>query len=107
MSSPPRTPVGASPSPALLERFLVHRDREIAAAREALGREDFAWLATLGHNLHGSGSSFGFPRLSVLGGQIEVAAQNGEASELARLLAQLASAVLDASGHGTRKVDEK
>jgi HPt (histidine-containing phosphotransfer) domain-containing protein len=107
VSSPPRRPVVASPSPALRERFLEHRVLETAAASDALGRADFEWLATLGHNLHGSGSSFGFPHLGVLGGQIEIAAQKGDLRQLAELLARLASAVSEASGHGTRKVDGK
>ena len=76
----------------------MHRAREIAAAWEALGRADFASLVTLGHNLHGSGSSFGFPRLSALGRRIEAAAQACDASRLAELLARLASAVSDAVG---------
>lgn len=119
VSPPPREPLGASPSPALRARFLVHRVRETTTAREALDRGDFAWLATLGHNLHGSGRSFGFPPLSVLGAQIETAAVAGDAVRLTELLVQLASAVADAvgadmprakslrpgtSGHGSSKV---
>jgi HPt (histidine-containing phosphotransfer) domain-containing protein len=93
----------SSPSPALRERFLVHRVAEIAAAPEALGREDFAWLETLGHNLWGNGSTFGFPQLSVLGQEVEVAARAHDARTLAHLLARLASAVSEAAGHGTRR----
>jgi hypothetical protein len=97
----------------------VHRARETVTAREALGRGDLAWLGTLGHNLHGSGRSFGFPPLSVLGAQIEAAAMAGDTSRLTELLVLLASAVADAigvetpraksvrgsgaSGHGSRK----
>jgi HPt (histidine-containing phosphotransfer) domain-containing protein len=91
------------PSPALRERFLVHRVAEIAAAHEALGREDYEWLETLGHNLWGSGSTFGFPRLSVLGRGVEAAARAHDAGALAQLLARLDSAVSDAVGHGTRR----
>jgi HPt (histidine-containing phosphotransfer) domain-containing protein len=120
VSPPPREPLGPSPSPALRARFLVHRTWETATAREALDRRDFAWLATLGHNLHGSGRSFGFPPLSVLGAQIETAAMAGDTRQLTDLLVRLASAVADAvgadmprarslrgsgtSGHGSRKV---
>jgi HPt (histidine-containing phosphotransfer) domain-containing protein len=98
VSPPPREPLSASPSPALRARFLVHRARETATAREALDRGDLAWLATLGHNLHGSGRSFGFPPLSVLGAQIEAAATAGDATRLTELLVLLASAVADAIG---------
>jgi HPt (histidine-containing phosphotransfer) domain-containing protein len=118
--TPPREPLGPSPSPALRARFLVHRTWETAAAREALDRRDYAWLATLGHNLHGSGRSFGFPPLSVLGAQIETAATAGDASHLTELLVRLAAAVAEAlgadmprakspepPGHGSRKVGRR
>jgi CheY-like chemotaxis protein len=87
---------GPSPSPALRERFLAHRAREVVTARAALRRGDFELLLTLGHNLRGNGVSYGFPRLSVLGRQIESAALARQEGDLEELLVQLAGAVAEA-----------
>jgi CheY-like chemotaxis protein len=92
-----RKPDTALPAPALRTRFLSHRAVEITAARAALGRRDFEHLATFGHNLQGSGSSYGFPGLSELGRRIEAAAGEQDAQGAAVLLTDLASAVLDAT----------
>ena len=92
-----RRPAGLSPSPALRDKFLAHRAREVVTAREALGRGDFELLATLGHNLRGNGASFGFPRLSLLGQRIEAAAQMRDGHTLGEVLSELACAVSDAA----------
>jgi CheY-like chemotaxis protein len=95
-----RGAAGPSPSPALRERFLARRAREVATAREALRRRDFAALETLGHNLRGNGPSYGFPRLGVLGRRIEAAAQAREVRRLETLLSQFASDVSDLASNG-------
>lgn len=101
MNAPPRNrsvakDVAGSPSPALRERFLLHRAQDIATAHEALDREDFTWLETLGHNLMGSGSSFGFPDMSAVARDVEAAAQSRDAGAVREALARLASAVAEA-----------
>jgi CheY-like chemotaxis protein len=89
--------VTTTPTPALKAKFLSHRAVEIAAARAALRRRDFDHLATVGHNLQGSGSSYGFPGLSALGQHIEAAAKACDARSMVTLLSELASAVFGAT----------
>ena len=91
---------GPSPSPALRERFLEHRAREVVTARAALRRGDFEFLLTLGHNLRGNGVSYGFPRLSVLGRRIESAAVARQEADMEELLVQLGGAVAEAVALG-------
>ena len=91
---------GPSPSPALRERFLDHRAREVVRARAALRRGDFEFLLTLGHNLRGNGVSYGFPRLSVLGRRIESAALARQEADMEELLVQLGGAIAEAVGLG-------
>jgi CheY-like chemotaxis protein len=95
-----RGSAATSPTPTLKASFLSHRAVEITAARAALRRRDFDHLATVGHNLQGSGASYGFPGLSGLGQRIEAAASAGDAAGLAALLTELASAVSDATSVG-------
>jgi CheY-like chemotaxis protein len=92
----------SSPGPTLTARFLSHRSAEIASARAALDRGDFEHLAMVGHKLQGTGGSYGFPAMSVLGRRIEAAADAREASALSALLGDLASAVSDAAELETR-----
>jgi CheY-like chemotaxis protein len=92
-----RRPKAALPAPELRTKFLSHRAVEVEAAQAALDRRDFDHLATFGHNLQGSGSSYGFPGLSELGRRIEAAAAGRDAPSVDALLIELASAVLDAT----------
>jgi CheY-like chemotaxis protein len=92
--------VSRMPTPALKASFLLHRAAEITAARAALRRRDFEHLATVGHNLQGSGKSYGFPAMSALGQRIEASAKASDARAVALLLTELASAVCDASSGG-------
>jgi CheY-like chemotaxis protein len=87
----------AGPSRALRESFLSNRVREVVMAREALERGDLPWLQTLGHKLRGNGTSYGFPRLSALGGLIEDAARARDQGRLRELLAGLGSVCQESS----------
>jgi HPt (histidine-containing phosphotransfer) domain-containing protein len=73
----------------------------MGAARAALERGDFERLATLGHNLQGSGASFGFPAMSGLGKRIERAAEGKDAAGVAELLIELESTLSEATDVGT------
>jgi CheY-like chemotaxis protein len=86
-----------SPSPSLEEQFLSQRVREVGVARVALERGDFERLTTLGHNLQGSGPSYGFPGMSALGKRIEKSAESKDATAVADLLIELESALSDAT----------
>ncbi len=64
----------------------------------ALDQQDLETVATLGHNMAGSGGSFGFPAISTFGAAIQ---QTAEASNPAAARAEIEALVLFLSGAGT------
>jgi HPt (histidine-containing phosphotransfer) domain-containing protein len=56
-------------------RYTSRRFADLVRCRECLERRDFETIQTIGHNLKGNGSSFGFPELSALGEKIESSAR--------------------------------
>ncbi|HEX7665060.1 MAG TPA: Hpt domain-containing protein, partial [Polyangiaceae bacterium] len=60
---------------ALVPGFLANRQNDVKAIRKALVSEDFEIIANIGHKLRGNGATFGFPDLSKVGEQIELAAR--------------------------------
>ena len=78
---------------AILSRFLSNVRKNPAAIAAALGRGDYDTVRSLGHNMKGTGASFGLPQISVLGDRLERAAKEQSAdavlvanSELAQFL---------------------
>jgi len=77
------------PSPefeALRAEYLNNRSSEFRALSRALRREDFAVLATTGHNLKGTGAAYGFAELTELGRALETAAKDRDSHRLEALL---------------------
>ncbi len=74
---------------ALLPRFLGHRRRDVASIRAALASDDFETVARLGHNMRGSGVSYGFPNVSLIGEELEAAADARDARRVDEQLALL------------------
>ena len=66
----------------LVPGFLTNRRAEAQAMRRALERSDLTGLTRLGHDLRGCAPSYGFHELGLLGGEVEAAAQRGDAAEL-------------------------
>ncbi|NKC11856.1 MAG: hypothetical protein GKR94_06535 [Gammaproteobacteria bacterium] len=58
--------IGADPEP-LLPRFLARRGTELETLRHALAVADWVILKDISYSLKGSGGSYGFKRLSVIG----------------------------------------
>jgi CheY-like chemotaxis protein len=65
--------------PERVAQFLARRRAEIAPLREALALGDFATVRSIAHNLKGVGASFGFPRISELGEDLEESARASDA----------------------------
>ena len=101
-------PSGGEVNPALIrstlaaERLALQSPRYLANCREnvvkmllALDVLDLETVATLGHNLAGSGASFGLPAISAIGASIQTTAEaddpNGARAEIASLAAFLDS----------------
>jgi CheY-like chemotaxis protein len=82
---------------ALLPKFIDHRERDIVAVREAILRLDFLAIATIGHNLRGNAASYGFPELSALGENLELAANERDVPGVDDVFERLAECV-----HGIR-----
>ena len=80
------------------ERLALQSPKYLANCREnamkmqvALDMHDLETVATLGHNLTGSGSSFGFPVISAIGAIIQKTANSGEKSGARDAIASLAA----------------
>ncbi len=56
-------------------RFLANCRENVARMLTALDQPDFETVATLGHNMAGSGTSFGFPEISSFGAMIQKTAE--------------------------------
>lgn len=73
----------------LVSEYLVNRARDIEEIRAAAERGDFETIHVIGHNLQGSGGSYGFDEISVVGGELQRAAGAADTGEIARLLLRL------------------
>jgi HPt (histidine-containing phosphotransfer) domain-containing protein len=60
--------------PELQQRYIGHRERDVATIIAAMKRDDFELIATLGHNMRGTAASYGYPEVGAIGEQIEAAA---------------------------------
>ena len=73
----------------LVPCYLANRRNDMETLAAALGRGDFELMSRLGHNMHGSGTSFGLDGLSAIGVAIERAANAGDRVEIARQLRRM------------------
>ncbi|NNF66435.1 MAG: Hpt domain-containing protein [Gammaproteobacteria bacterium] len=73
----------------LLPGYLARREEELKMLDEALKNKDFSTLRTIGHNLFGSGGAYGLIRVSELGRQLEVAAQQADSEEIQSTIQQM------------------
>jgi signal transduction histidine kinase/CheY-like chemotaxis protein/HPt (histidine-containing phosphotransfer) domain-containing protein len=74
----------------LVPDFLASRQRDVARIRELLGSADFREIQRLGHNMKGSGEGYGFPEVTTIGREIEDAAKEGAADQVAAAADRLA-----------------
>ena len=65
---------------AVVPGYLESRRRDVETIVAALGRSDFASIAALGHKMHGTGASYGFPPVTELGAALEQAAGEKDAA---------------------------
>jgi signal transduction histidine kinase/CheY-like chemotaxis protein len=67
---------------ALRPRYLKNVEKDLKALTNAGAAQDYATLQRIGHNLNGTGASFGLPRITEIGAAIE---QGAKAQELNRI----------------------
>lgn len=64
-----------TPPPEILRNYLANARKRASAVAVAIGTDDFDTIRSTGHNMKGSGTSFGFPRMTELGARLEAAGQ--------------------------------
>jgi signal transduction histidine kinase/BarA-like signal transduction histidine kinase len=61
---------------ALVPQYLDGRVNDLRRLSDALSGKDYETIRIIGHNMKGTGASFGFPQLTVAGALIEAAAKD-------------------------------
>lgn len=74
---------------AIVPKFLDNIRRNSPAIAAALARADFDTIRSLGHNMKGTGTSFGFPQISEIGDELERAAKQQDADSIRNVTANL------------------
>ena len=73
----------------LLPKFFANRRNDVHVIRDALDRKDLRTIATLAHNMRGTGASYGFPELSALGDSLQEAGKRGDEEAIRKLVVDL------------------
>jgi PAS domain S-box-containing protein len=76
---------------AVIPEYLESRRVDLRTMLEALERSDHETIRELGHKMHGSGSGYGFPRITEIGAAIESAAREHRADEIRWRVKELSS----------------
>jgi signal transduction histidine kinase/CheY-like chemotaxis protein len=74
---------------AIVPKFLSNVRRNPSAIAAALARGDFGAIRSLGHNMKGTGGSFGLPQISAIGDQLERAAKEQNADAVRTVTTEL------------------
>jgi hypothetical protein len=80
---------------AVVPGYLESRRRDVLSILDALERSDYEIIRELGHKMNGTGSSFGFSRITQLGAAMETAAREQNSAEIRSRIMDL-SRYLDA-----------
>ena len=75
--------------------FLARRHADVQRLQQALKQGDYDAIRVTGHNMKGSGAGYGFDAITELGGVLEPAAKNGDASAIRRCADELAAYLND------------
>jgi HPt (histidine-containing phosphotransfer) domain-containing protein len=72
-----------------IPRFLENRRAELVPVREAARVGDLATVRAFGHKIKGSGGTFGFDAVSVLGDRLEQCAKDANRTEVLRVVDEI------------------
>ena len=75
---------------ALRPGYLESRGRDVETLRTALAAGDFEAVRVMGHKMAGTGAAYGFPRITEIGGLLEMAAIEEDAAVVRTRIADLA-----------------
>lgn len=73
----------------IMDRYLELREEELGQTEEAIAAGDSEAVRMLGHRLKGSGTSYGFVRLTELGADLEAAAKEDDLVQAGKLAAEV------------------
>jgi len=73
----------------LIPGFLENRQEDIRSIREALEKDNYETIRTLGHSMKGSGGGYGFDAITDIGRSLENAAKDKNSEEIRRWLGEL------------------
>jgi HPt (histidine-containing phosphotransfer) domain-containing protein len=73
----------------LVPGYLARQRRDVSGMISLLAASDYDRLEVLGHNMKGSGSSYGFAELTRFGAELESAAMRADHDALALQIPQL------------------
>jgi signal transduction histidine kinase/CheY-like chemotaxis protein len=83
-----------SPEALLLRASYLHRRREeMKELKQLLEAGDFSRIVGIGHKLKGSGASYGLAEISVIGSELELAAQQANRLEVQTLITRLGQSI--------------
>ena len=74
----------------IVDSYLEHRNKEVESLRNSLARGEFERIRHAAHDLVGTGGSFGFEDMTVIGRSLESAAANKQTDEIKILVEELA-----------------
>lgn len=74
----------------IVDRYLDNRSREVSSLTTALARGEFDHIRDVAHDLVGTGGSFGFEGMSLIGRLLENAALNQQCEQIELLVERLA-----------------
>lgn len=69
--------------------YLTRRQTEVEQLKQSLGDESFELALMIGHRLKGHGETFGFPHISSIGVQMELAAKEKNMDKLKEMVNSL------------------
>lgn len=78
---------------AFVPEYLSDRHEDLHRIRECLQSSAFVEIRNIAHRMKGSGASFGFPRLTDIGAEMEAAAAQSDRTTLIRLSEDLSAAL--------------
>lgn len=79
----------------LVPGFLARRDQEILDMAGLIERKDFRTIQDIAHRLKGNGAGFGFPLISDIGEDLELAAIAEDLSRVQYVFGQLVKYLAD------------
>ncbi|MBL8175172.1 MAG: response regulator [Bryobacterales bacterium] len=79
---------------ALRPLYMSKRRQEVPLLLELLSQGDYDRIATLAHNLKGTGAAYGFPRISAIGAAMETAAKREDPAAVQEQVRQLEQQII-------------